>query len=164
MSASQVTVSVVVAAVVGGGLAWWMFSRAPANEPQVQPPVVEPRVEEPPPTPAAATGQLNAPDEPADDEIRMLELPDGSSVAPLNGVKQPAAIVWQSPQYSPIVGKRMDNGVEWYVHADGSLTTTVMLWRSDLQRPDAITWTLHPGEARPTEPIGPGEPPAGNGK
>jgi hypothetical protein len=49
--------------------------------------------------------------------------------------------------------ERSDLGVDWYVHADGTRTTTEMKWRSDLGRLDAMTRIAVPnGEPPPVKP------------
>jgi hypothetical protein len=76
----------------------------------------------------------------------MLRMPDGSFVPPLNGVVNPPAAQWTDP-FSPIVGIRRSNdagAIEWYVHADGTMTTTIMLFRHELGRTDATTKVAHP--------------------
>jgi hypothetical protein len=84
-----------------------------------------------------------------------LSLPDGSWVMPLNGVTDPAPYAWpKDREYSPIVGRRWIKGkpplewVEWYVHADGSMSTTYMAWRADLGRKDAQTSIALPSVAQ----------------
>jgi hypothetical protein len=90
-----------------------------------------------------------------DDEAMWL-LPDGSRIATLNGARSPRPLQEAWPRgvpWSPIVGfERSPAGVDWYVHADGSKSTTEMKWRADLARYDAVTRL-----ARPT-PQAPGAP------
>jgi hypothetical protein len=72
----------------------------------------------------------------------QLALPDGTFIACLNGATgaPPLKDYWGSRPWSPIVGlERSDLGVDWYVHADGTRTTTEMKWRPDLGRIDAMT-------------------------
>ena len=63
----------------------------------------------------------------------MLRLPNGTAVPPLNGVKNPPPLQWKAKRpWSDIIGTRIveypdRSPVEWYVHADGSQSTTVML-------------------------------------
>jgi hypothetical protein len=84
---------------------------------------------------------------------RELLLPDGSYVPALNGAEgaPPLRLFWEAGRpWSAIVGvARSDAGVDWYVHADGSRSTTEMKWRSDLGRLDALTRVAHPGDAPP---------------
>jgi len=83
--------------------------------------------------------------------VTPLELPDGARTAPLNGVTKPAPMTWGDRDYSPIVGTVWQDRIEWYVHANGSRTTTVDLWRKDLDRFDAVTVVVHQGEPSPIE-------------
>ena len=84
---------------------------------------------------------------------RELQLPDGSYVPALNGAEgaPPLRLFWEAGRpWSPIVGvARSELGVDWYVHADGSRSTTEMKWRSDLGRLDALTRVAHPGDVPP---------------
>lgn len=85
------------------------------------------------------------------DRSRELELPDGTYVATLNGAVDaaPLARYWGPFPWSPIVGtERSSAGVDWYKHADGSYSTTQMVWRSDLGRHAAMTRVAHPGPAQ----------------
>jgi hypothetical protein len=84
------------------------------------------------PVPAPLIGmQHRAPviEKAAGDEPRggHLRLPDGSGYVPnLNGVTQP--MEWTAGRFTPIVGiNRTDTGIDWYVHEDGSQSTTVMI-------------------------------------
>ena len=107
-----------------------------------------------PPAPAAATAeaparQVPVPQPAADsDEATTMLLPDGTRVATLNGASgaRPLSEVWPKARpWSPIVGvERSAAGVDWYVHADGTRTTTVMRWRADLGREDALTRVAEP--------------------
>jgi hypothetical protein len=99
------------------------------------------------PAPSAPSGGR------ADDEARaLLLLPDGSTVPTLNGAldAEPLATFWGPFPWSPIVGvERNDQGIDWYKHADGSYSTTQMVWRQDLGRRAAMTRVAHPGAAPP---------------
>lgn len=82
----------------------------------------------------------------------QLELPDGSVVAALNGATgaMRLAAAWGPHPWSPIVTvERSDAGVDWYVHADGSRSTTEMKWRPDLGREDALVRVARPQESAP---------------
>lgn len=111
-----------------------------------------------PPPPPVATGD-GTPAAPKPDAAAkksgMLKLPDGSEVAPLNGVENPPRLVWQNPEYSPIVRTEHNGDFDWYVHADGSYSTTLMIWRSDLGRADAVSYCLHPRPSAPVAPLPP---------
>lgn len=114
----------------------------------------------PPATTAAPTTTAPAPE--------TMLLPDGKRVATLNGATdvRPLASAWPKDRpWSPIVGvERSTAGVDWYVHEDGTRSTTEMRWRPDLGRADAVTRIAHPiTNASPVPPGGaPGGPGAGS--
>jgi hypothetical protein len=91
-----------------------------------------------------------------DDGPTMVDLPDGTSVPNLNGVTDKVRFTWTPRRpYSPIIGKRPAAGPddwEWYEHADGSLSTTVMIWRSDLGRKDSTHVVAAPTADLPLDP------------
>lgn len=93
--------------------------------------------------PAAATAAPKAAAAPS----RELLLPDGTSVPTLNDTVDaaPLARYWGPFPWSPIVGVRSGAGIDWYEHADGSFSTTQMVWRSDLGCMAAMTRVAHPG-------------------
>src|SRR5690606_36359339 len=97
-------------------------------------------------TPAAPVTPTLAASTPRAERTLHLALPDGTSVPPLNGVERPAILPWPPHRpWSPIVGKETDeDGVQWYVHADGSSTTTQMAWHPQLGRLDPVTIVLNP--------------------
>jgi hypothetical protein len=83
---------------------------------------------------------------------RDLLLPDGTTVPTLNDAvdAEPLATYWGPFPWSPIVGvERNDQGLDWYRHADGSYSTTQMVWRQDLGRHAAMTRVAHPGPTPP---------------
>lgn len=61
----------------------------------------------------------------------VITYPDGSHYPTLNGVTAPIKLNWSSDRpYSPIVDTMYDgelNQLYWYVHEDGSYSTTAML-------------------------------------
>jgi hypothetical protein len=149
-----IAVLVVAAAAVGG--AWWALRTVPEEAPK-HAPTPEPSPEpKPSKSPVMTVDFLPEPEAKVPTE-RRLKMPDGSFVPTLNGVVNPAPIAWGSVPYSPIVRKQIDPTVEWYVHADGTYTTTIMQWRSDLKRNDACTVCLHPEKPTATEPVSEGE-------
>ena len=85
-----------------------------------------------------------------------LALPDGTFVPMLNDAIGALSLAecWGARPWSPIVRtERSDLGVDWYVHADGTRTTTEMKWRPDLRRFDALTRIAVPnGEPPPVKP------------
>lgn len=84
----------------------------------------------------------------------MLTMPDGSSLRPLNGVPSAHPPRWPSEvAYSaPLRVERAPDGTEWYVHDGGVHWTTVMRFRPDLGREDAVTLL---GRALPREQVAP---------
>ena len=149
MGSSKPIALLVFAGVLGG--AYWTL-RTPTEVTPPKPPAVEPQkapVPDDAPVPVKVDFQV-PPDSKIPPEQRLL-MPDGSFVPTLNGVKNPGKIVWGDAPYSPIVRKQIDPTLEWYVHADGTYTTTMMQWRSDLGREDAVTLCLHPAAATAIE-------------
>ena len=77
----------------------------------------------------------------------MLEYPDGTLVEPLNGVENPQRVKWkQIYKFSPIVAKERTSWegigeIEWYVHADGTRSTTFMTFVDGVRRP--VTMVAH---------------------
>lgn len=56
-----------------------------------------------------------------------LKLPDGTTREALNGVTEDLVVPWPAGYpYSPIVAQETNAGTEWYRHADGSFTTTIV--------------------------------------
>ena len=102
-----------------------------------------------PPATPAPVGRTAAPAKPG--RSHELELPDGTFVPALNGATDPAPLreYWGAEvPWSPIVGvERNDQGLDWYRHANGSYSTTQMVWRSDLKGYAPMTRVGHPGPA-----------------
>ncbi|GEM_PF-5296231 len=82
---------------------------------------------------------------------KFLKLPDGTFVAPLNGVKEPAPFVWpMTIPFAPIVGKELDDhGRWWYIHKDGSRSTTYMAFHPQTGKLDARTDIANPTRSLP---------------
>lgn len=126
-------------------------NEAPGGAPASQ----EPR----PPEVAPAEGPVGAseratpaaPRPPEQQAPELLRLPDGTAVAPLNGVQRAGPFVWGEGPYAPIVGTETQNGIEWWVHADGTKSTTLMIWRKELGRADATTVVARPVAPVPVE-------------
>ncbi len=80
---------------------------------------------------------------------RELQLPDGSAVPALNGATDPAPLAqfWGNFPWSPIVGTQRSDGIDWYQHADGSFSTTMMVFAHGLGREICMTRVAHPGPA-----------------
>lgn len=146
----------IAASTAVGGLALltpWLLRSAPARPPAASPAMVAPAAP-PAPSPAPAVGTIPAPRAtPAaakPTSSRDLLLPDGTTVPTLNDAVDAAPIAqfWGPEPWSPIVGvERSHAGIDWYKHADGSYSTTQMVWRSDLGRHAAMTRVAHPGPA-----------------
>ena len=77
---------------------------------------------------------------------RYLNLPDGTFVAPLNGVQEPAPFLWpKNIPFAPIIGKELDDhGRWWYLHKDGSKSTTYMAMHPQTGKLDARTDIANP--------------------
>ena len=56
-------------------------------------------------------------------EPAAVQYPDGSKAPPLNGVTESVKLNWSQRPFSPIKSKVVGNGLEWYVHEDGSHST-----------------------------------------
>lgn len=125
--------------------------RLPRVAASVPAPVAEGVASRVEPAPPACPAARAAPAEVAD-ELTLL-LPDGARVPALNGARSPQAMreVWPvSVPWSPITGvEHSPAGIDWYVHADGSRSTTQMVWRADLGRMDAMTRLARPAPRVP---------------
>lgn len=97
---------------------------------------------------SATPDAARAPEQPP---AELLRLPDGTAVAPLNGVQRAGPFVWGDGPYAPIVGTETQNGIEWWVHADGTKSTTLMIWRKELGRADATTVVARPAAPVPVD-------------
>ncbi len=85
--------------------------------------------------------------------IGVLVLPNGKKVRALNGVTTEVRLLWPAETpYSPITGVTRTQGIDWYVHADGSRSTTQMVYRSDLGRKTAMSMVANPRPALPLQP------------
>ncbi len=94
------------------------------------------------------TIRLQAPANAPDDEV--LTMPDGSRYPALNDAK--GARGWVDVvegELGAVIGKFTDRGQEWYVHADGAVSTTLMIFRSDLGRFDPVTQVAQPTDEEP---------------
>lgn len=125
-----------------------------ARQPRPTPAAREATPRGAPPAAAPARGALAPSRDPASTaqpgRADLLKLPDGTSVATLNGAVDapPLGDFWGPFPWSPIVGvERNDAGLDWYRHADGSYSTTQMVLRQDLGRAVAMTRVAHPGPA-----------------
>jgi hypothetical protein len=148
---------VLLGALIAGGL--WL-QRAMRKEPAPPPSAPQQQPQLPPPTLPIEAVTAAPLDQGPHDKQPHLTYPDGSSWPPLNGVKSPAPVAWpQGHPFAPVVGKIRDAmGVEFYKHADGSLSTTMMMFRKDLGRDDAITQVYLPVAPSPVVVDGDNKP------
>lgn len=137
--------------VLTAAAAWWLLARSgtPAPSPATPPPAATA------PGPEVATAAAPAPIRKPAPAADQLALPDGTFVPVLNGARgaPPLQRFWGQRPWSPILRvERSDLGVDWYVHADGTRSTTEVKWRADLGRLDSMT--------RVAQPVGQAPPPA----
>ncbi|MCR9247560.1 MAG: hypothetical protein NXI31_21225 [bacterium] len=159
MTAARLTLALVAAAALGGGV-YWAVSERPQERPEPEQPAKAPKVDEPEtPTIAKADVVKPPPAPPADPNAGKLQLPNGGYAEPLNGVVNPPKLVWQNPEWSPIVRQEHNAGLDWYVHEDGTYSTTIMMWRPDLNRYDSTSVSLHPRDMVGTSPLASDLPP-----
>ncbi len=114
----------------------------------------EPRAVPVPTPPATVDDTVGARREPppASERARWLSMPDGTWLPALNGVLGAPAPNWNPERpYAAVIARRAMVGVEWYVHEDGSVTTTRTVFRRDVGQDVATTETHHPvsREGRP---------------
>lgn len=125
---------------------------AAPTEPRPATVQIQPRPSQPPQDLQAATPP-QAPATPAPGlRAGQIRLPDGSFLPNLNGVRQ--AITWTRKEVTPVVDRVVDpqSGIEWYVHADGLYSTTVMV---EKQTPQGVTQQAVLSYARPERrPLG----------
>jgi hypothetical protein len=149
------TVAVAAALFAAGAAAAYWYLRSPAGEPKAAP-AVAPAFAPPAPSapPPAVPEQAPLPAQPGA-KAQMLALPDGSRVPLLNGVTVAPELTWGDEPWSPIVRTIRTNGIDWYEHANGSQTTTMMVWRAGLGRLDATAICAHPRAPAPVESTAP---------
>lgn len=103
-----------------------------AERPRIEVPVAAP-LPEPPPV-GANLVVAEAPAEPAPvaapaaaASAGTMQFPDGSSRPALNGATQALEVPWPAARpWSPIVETVHHGGTDWYRHADGTFTTTIV--------------------------------------
>jgi hypothetical protein len=80
-----------------------------------------------------------------------LKFPDGSSMPALNGVKGDVVINWGTRPFTRVVGTEDGpNGWKWYVHENGTRSTTAMIDMNGV--PQAMGLVAEPEKALPTLP------------
>jgi len=133
--AAAVTALVLVAAA--GGVTWrWLAEREPVPAPA--PVVPEPRDEVPASgaVPEQAVGPPPAEPKQAPKAVPSVagsvRYPDGSKQPALNGVQTDLVIQWGVRPFTPIVGvEDGPGGWKWYVHENGTRSTTAMVADKD---------------------------------
>lgn len=131
----------------------------------VPPPAADPQAatDTRPPTDMPFGGQVQAE---RSDKPGVMTYPDGSTRPALNGVASNVAVLWDPDRpYSPIVDKIVDREWEFYRHADGTLTTVMIVPVNGV--PQVCPYTAHPnptalpvlGSDTAKPPTGP-QPPA----
>lgn len=156
----------VIGGVLAAGVAAWCGLHSAAGLVLAAPEVRAALPDAPAPAAAPATAALppvEAPSPPCVDDEATVLLPDGSRIDALNGARgaKPLRDAWPANEpWSPIVGvEHSPAGVDWWVHADGSRSTTEMKWRDDLRRYDAVTRL-----ARPTPNVAAPAPASASGR
>lgn len=135
MNATKVTV-LACCALAAGALAVWSgrSGQAPPT-PMAPQPVPAPAAPAVPDVAAVALSPLppNAKVSTSDQAARgSLKFPDGAVRPALNGVTMELEVPWPADRpYSPIVATVSNAGTDWYQHADGSFTTTIV--RTEVQ-------------------------------
>jgi len=141
----------VLGIAIATGLTCWSGTSDSAAPVAIQPPEAMPATPTLTPVVVPLTAAGMREHAAAVDLTRMLELPDGTFVPALNNTvgAKPLKVAWQGP-WSPIDHvERSDQGVDWYVHKDGTYSTTEMKYRPDLGRMDAMTRIGKPGGEPP---------------
>jgi len=139
-------------ALAGGALFWALRQSTIAPAPVAGAPRSPAATTSAPVPPATAADPSIDASKPAAGGASVLLLPDGTHLPCLNGAHdcEPLQRAWGQWPWSPITGReRSDAGIDWYIHADGSRSTTEMKFRSDLGRWDAVTRVAHPGASPP---------------
>ena len=115
------------------GLAWitWSVTRGATPEAPHQLPA-DPTDTSPPPT-EATPRVAPLPPAPPPTARDLVILPDGTRLAALNRVTGVTSIEWPADRpFSPVVGTEASpTGLQWYVHADGTRSTTQWLQMND---------------------------------
>lgn len=144
------------AAVVGYALL------RPEREAAVPPPApLAPAAAPAAPPPAAASAALDTPKAvPIPSQAGAVIYPDGSRLPALNGVTTDLKLDWGIRPFTKVVGiENGPNGWQWYVHENGTRSTTVMNTMNGVLQPMGLV-----AEPEQSKPIFPGSlPPGGSG-
>lgn len=127
----------VLVLALAGFFAWHRYSgrggAPPAELPRASPPAAVPSVQQPPlpavasPMVADARAGAAATTPPVAGKPGTMRFPDGSTRPALNGVTEVLEIPWPSDRpWSPVVEQVHHNNVDWFRHADGSFSTTIV--------------------------------------
>lgn len=149
-------------AAVAAVLFRWLAPSEPARTEPPQSPAVAAKPE-PAPTPAAApVPAAPAPEKtpaPAKEPGTMV-FPDGSKLPALNGVTGEVKVDWGVRPFTKVVGiEDGPGGWKWYVHENGTRSTTAMNTMHGVTAPMSIV-----AEPERAAPLAPGsEPQAGTG-
>lgn len=138
----------VLAAAVLLGLLW--LAPGP-GESGPEPSAPAPTAEQPvPAAPAVADAPVAAPAAKA--AVRKMKMPDGSELAPLNGLTESPNPAWDAkiPYVAPVRVETDAQGKQWYVFPDGSQIGTYNVYRADLKKWEPITEVRHP---KPVAPV-----------
>ena len=107
-------------------------------------------------TPLKGDATRQAAEKPVAPEVQSnkLLLPDGTTVPILNGAFGAPAMGWPDDRpWSPIIGKETDRaGLEWYIHEDGSKSTTQNLYHEHIGGMAPLTNVFNPAKVLPMDP------------
>ncbi len=146
--------------ILGTGLCYAIgaFDRSPDQEPVLKNPGTDqPKPLEPVTSPPVSATASILPPEPIPDGIpekqRTFELPDGTRQPVLNQAYGAPKMLWPKEiPWSPIVRTiRGSKGLDWYEHADGSMSITQMVMHTHLGRIAPITNVFNPTTPLPLE-------------
>lgn len=131
---------------------WRWLDREPA--PVVPPTPSAPAPETPPSGSSPAVtdrGNKPAPAPKPGAEPARVKYPDGSTMPALNGVTTDLVVTWGTRPFTKIIGTEDGpGGWKWYVHENGTRSTTVMLESGGVLRATPIV--ADPTTALPTGP------------
>lgn len=127
----------VLVLALAGFFAWQRYTgrggATPAELPRATPPMSVPNVQQPPqpavaaPVVADAHAGASSTTPPVAGRQGTMRFPDGSTRPALNGVTEVLEIPWPSDRpWSPVVEQVHHNNVDWFRHADGSFSTTIV--------------------------------------
>ena len=155
-----------------GTATWRWLDREPAPAVPAAPTPTTPVVAPDAPVPVEAEVKpATPPPKPVAAPAGTVKFPDGSSMPALNGVQTEVVIAWGTKPFTRVVGTEDGpNGWKWYVHENGTRSTTVMLETNGVPGPTGLV--AEPTTVLPTReeiPEGqgtgaPGNPPRTGGQ